>query len=156
MFWVEWDLKGHLVPTPQCWAEMPLVDQVAQSCIQHGFRPSSYRTRGIRHKQNFRKFHLNIDQSLAQVAQRCGGVSIPGDIQKSNGHNSGQPALAHPALSRIGELNELLICRPTKMILSNDVILCSKSCLLSLINLKQCCSSEFYFILSSSFGYLSR
>lgn len=154
MVWVEWNLKGHLVPTPQCWAERTFSWPGCQSCIQHGFRPSSYRTRRIRHKLNFRKFHLSIEQSLAQVAQRC-DVSIPGDIQKSNGHNSGQPSLAHRALSRIAELNELLVCHPTNMILSNNVILYSKSCLLSLINLKQCCSSEFYFTFSSSF-YLAR
>ncbi|KAK4818675.1 hypothetical protein QYF61_017420 [Mycteria americana] len=39
-----------------------------------------------------RLFHYEGDRALAQVAQRCCGVSILGDIQKLSGHGPGQLA----------------------------------------------------------------
>ncbi|KAK4832687.1 hypothetical protein QYF61_025148 [Mycteria americana] len=68
----------------------------------------SDRTRDSEHKLKNRKFHLNmrkyfftvrVVQTLAQVAQRGCGVSIPGDIQNLTEHGPGQAALADPALN---------------------------------------------------------
>lgn len=42
-------------------------------------------------------FHHDPDWALAQVTQRCCGVSLLWDNQKPSGHGSGQTALGHPA-----------------------------------------------------------
>ena len=38
-------------------------------------------------------FHREVDGALAQAAQKGGGVSILGEIQKPPGHSAGQVAL---------------------------------------------------------------
>lgn len=45
-------------------------------------------------------FLLGNGQTLKQIAQRGCGVFVLRDIPNPDGHNSGQPALADPALSR--------------------------------------------------------
>lgn len=55
-------------------------------------------TKGNRQKMKHREFPPNIkvlyckcDQALGEVAQRCCGVSLLGDIQKPSGHGPGHP-----------------------------------------------------------------
>lgn len=45
-------------------------------------------------------FHCEGYQTLEQVTQRGGGVSILGDTQSLTGHSPEQPAAVDPALSR--------------------------------------------------------
>lgn len=72
-------------------------------------KKSNERTRGNGCKPKYRKLHLNLgkkiygktDQTLEQVAQRdCGNIN-PWIIQNLTGEGPGQPALAHPAVSRV-------------------------------------------------------
>lgn len=67
---------------------------------------SSNRTRGNGHRWKHRKFCLNIrkhffycdgERALAQVACRCGRVSVRGKLKKLSGHDLGQPALGNLA-----------------------------------------------------------
>lgn len=85
------------------------------------------RRRGSGHKLNYWKFHLNIrwfffycegGQTLEWAAQRGCAVSVLRDTQNLTGHDSEQPALDDPALSRGVELDELQECLPASPILS--------------------------------------
>mgnify|MGYP001855248482 CR=1 len=45
---------------------------------------------------------------VEQVAQRCGGCSIPGDFQDNSGSGPGQPDLAVVSLLIAGELDYMI------------------------------------------------
>lgn len=63
-------------------------------------------------------FNWESDQTLAEVAHRCHGISYPGDIQKSSGHGPGPLAPNGP--SGAGGLDPLSSQSPFPMELLSD------------------------------------
>lgn len=86
------------------------------SCLMGGCREvrgrvflelHSSKKRGNRHKLEHEKFSLDIrknachvsGQTLAQISQRCCGISILGDSQNSTGKDPEQPSVTVPVLT---------------------------------------------------------
>lgn len=112
-------LKGNLINLYKHWARGSKEHRTRHTEIQE-----------VQFKCKVKLIYYEGGQALEQIAQRCCGVALPGDIQNPTQHSPGQTAPADPALSRRVGWDELQRSLPALFPFSPDLIMDSNCNLL--------------------------